>query len=470
VVKGMAIIYTSSPSFVGTATIVYALSNAYGTTQGVATVTVAGRLDPSKDPEVGGLLAAQADATRRFASSQLDNFNRRLESLHGGGWGKSNFSLGLNSFGVQSRAEALNDPLTQLNAAKHAASTMATGRPASLDGAVSGRDGVRQGSGMFARNGNSNISAASASSFADTGTASAPSLPTLGSAASESPKDSSPRELSLWVGGSIDFGQRDALTGQERLKFHTDGLSLGADYRISDLWSVGVGGGFGTDSSDVGGKGSSSSGRSSVLAVYGSLRPAEHVFVDGVLGFSALSFDLNRFITDTRGFATGHRSGSQWFGSLSAGYEHRSGSLLLSPYARLDLMNATLKGYTESAADVSALSYADQAVRMSTGKLGLRAETAYALSTGELQPRGRVEYQHHFEGADNATMSYADLGSAAPVYSVQPQQAKRSMWMTEVGGKWVLRRGLAVSLDYGSSISEGSGMSHSIRFGLEGKF
>ena len=446
VVQGMAIVYTSLASFTGSDTVVYSLSNAHGSTQGTATITVAGRLDPSKDAEVNGLLAAQADATRRFASSQLNNFSRRLESLHGDGWAKSSFGLSLSSYGVDSVLPT--DPIAQLNAGA-AMRNGEAGRPAGVGTAA------RRGAGANLAQGDAQNAAQNEAS----------------KAAGRDAPQAARSELSWWVGGSVDFGHRDPLTGTSRFRFHTDGVSLGADYRVSQLWSVGLGGGFSSDRSEVGSKGSKSTSHSSVLAVYAALRPAPNTFVDAVLGHSTLSFDVNRYITDEGGFATGQRHGRQWFGSLAGGYEYRERQgLLVSAYARLDLMRATLNGYVESAADVNSLTYGDQAVRMTTGKLGLRAETVYALSGSELQPRARLEYQHHFEGADQATMSYTDLGSNAPVYTAHPQGARRGQWMAEVGGKWVLRSGFALSLDYGSSIAGGSGTVHTIRLGAEGKF
>src|SRR5690606_31695935 len=47
-------------------------------------LTVIARPDPTRDPEVRGLLEAQAEATRRFAAGQIANFQQRLEQLHGG--------------------------------------------------------------------------------------------------------------------------------------------------------------------------------------------------------------------------------------------------------------------------------------------------------------------------------------------------------------------------------------------------
>lgn len=440
VVQGMTIVYTSLASFTGSDTVVYSLGNAHGSTQGTATITVAGRLDPSKDAEVNGLLAAQADATRRFASSQLNNFSRRLESLHGDGWAKSSFGLSLSSYGVDSVRPT--DPIAQLTTAT-AMRNGENGGPAGAD-----RAARRQAATQAAQ----------------------PEGPNAAPVRRGAPQ-AERSELAWWVGGSIDFGHRNPLTGTSRFRFHTDGVSLGADYRVSQLWSVGLGGGFSSDRSEVGSKGSKSTSHSSVLAVYAALRPAPNTFVDAVLGHSALSFDVNRYITDEGGFATGQRQGRQWFGSLAGGYEYRERQgLLVSAYARLDLMRATLNGYVENATDVNSLTYGDQAVRMTTGKLGLRAETVHALSGSELQPRARLEYQHHFEGADLATMSYTDLGSSAPVYTAHPLGARRGQWMAEVGGRWVLRSGLAISLDYGSSIAGGSGTVHTIRLGAEGKF
>ena len=46
---------------------------------------VVGRLDPSRDPAVAGLVAAQLGAARRFAQAQVGNVTGRLESLHARG-------------------------------------------------------------------------------------------------------------------------------------------------------------------------------------------------------------------------------------------------------------------------------------------------------------------------------------------------------------------------------------------------
>src|SRR5690606_32482941 len=52
------------------------------TLAGAFTFEVPARPDPTLDPEVVGLLTAQADMATRFARNQTRNFLRRLEQLH----------------------------------------------------------------------------------------------------------------------------------------------------------------------------------------------------------------------------------------------------------------------------------------------------------------------------------------------------------------------------------------------------
>ncbi|GGP22624.1 IPT/TIG domain-containing protein [Silvimonas iriomotensis] len=425
-VQGNTIVYASTATFTGSAAIGYALSNAWGTSQGTATVTVNPRLDPSHDAEVLGLLAAQADATRRFASAQLDNFNHRLESLHTDGWGQSSFGLGISSFGVQgaSKPDA------------HAAGTA----PADCTPAASKDRQINP----------------------DQNTACAPAKPASPPAERQ--------DLTFWIGGNINLGERDGNSYQEHFHFHTDGISLGSDYHVNDQLTLGVGGGYSRDTSDVGDNGSKSTGSTTVLVGYGSWRPLDLLFIDGVLGYGDINFDLNRYITDTGGYATGSRNGSQVFGSLVSGYQLRDVHWLVTPYGRLDLMTARLDDYTESAAGVSALSYADQTIKMTTGKVGLRGEGSFDVGTARLLPRGQLEFQHHFEGADQASMSYADMGALAPVYTVNPQQAQRNQWQLDLGGKLQLRNDMVFTVDYSCSLDNQTGRNESFHVGMEARF
>jgi outer membrane autotransporter protein len=98
----------------GTVTVRFTLSNAYATSApGTITVAITPRSDPSRDPEVLGLLNSQANATRRFATAQIANFQQRLESLHQVGVGAFSNQL---SFSLASDGQDPGEPVPEPSA------------------------------------------------------------------------------------------------------------------------------------------------------------------------------------------------------------------------------------------------------------------------------------------------------------------------------------------------------------------
>ncbi|WP_421566166.1 autotransporter domain-containing protein, partial [Ochrobactrum sp. EDr1-4] len=88
--------FKAAPNYTGTSQISYILSNAYGSSKpAIVTINVIARPDPSKDPEVIGLLRAQMESAKRMTDTQIRNFHNRLESLHNEGDCRTN-SIGVN--------------------------------------------------------------------------------------------------------------------------------------------------------------------------------------------------------------------------------------------------------------------------------------------------------------------------------------------------------------------------------------
>jgi outer membrane autotransporter protein len=84
-VNGTKVTYSPRQNYFGPDSFsYYAFVNGAKTPSEVVTVTVTGRPDPSKDPNVAGLAVAQSQAATRFSRAQISNFQRRMESLHAG--------------------------------------------------------------------------------------------------------------------------------------------------------------------------------------------------------------------------------------------------------------------------------------------------------------------------------------------------------------------------------------------------
>ncbi|MCS3847903.1 uncharacterized protein YhjY with autotransporter beta-barrel domain [Xanthomonas campestris] len=410
--------FVANPAFVGQATVQFTLSNAFATSAAASvTFTVAPRRDPSVDAEVRGLIDAQSESTRRFAKAQIDNFQRRLEATHRGGSTLSN--------------AVTFQPTSHCRQADRGISA----QPCSPD-----------------------------TQDADNEFRDAPAMATGGTGGAQGQGD-----LGLWVGGAIRSGSLDRQANTNGVDFQTDGLSVGADYRLAPSLAVGAGLGWGRDDSDVGRNGSHSKATAYTMALYASFHPGKAFFFDTLVGYQLLSYDLRRFVTDDASMAEGNRDGKQWIASLSSGADLQRGNLQITPYARVDVARATLDGYVEDGIAPFALRYDDMDVATTTGNLGLRLEWRRDVAWGRLTPQVRVEYQRDFQGRGDATLGYADI-IGGPVYRTGQNAFDRNRLMVGIGAALLTEQGLSTRLEYRGITDGDSGNDQTWMINLEKKY
>ncbi|WP_425599884.1 putative Ig domain-containing protein [Xanthomonas melonis] len=410
--------FTPNPAFVGQATVQFTLSNAFATSVPANVVfNIAPRRDPSQDAEVRGLIDAQSESTRRFARAQIDNFQRRLEATHRGG---GRFT---NAVSFQ--------PTSHCREADRGVSAQPCS-PGTQDADNDFRDAPA-------------VAAGSSNGAQDQG------------------------DLGLWIGGAIRSGSLNRQANSNGVDFQTDGLSVGADYRLAPSLAIGAGLGWGRDDSDVGTLGSRSKGTAYTMAVYASFHPGKAFFFDTLVGYQLLSYDLRRFVTDDSSLAEGNRDGKQWIASLSTGADLQRGALQVTPYARVDVARATLDGYVEQGVAPFALRYADMDVATTTGNLGLRLEWRREVAWGRLTPQLRMEYQRDFQGRGDATLSYADL-SGGPFYRTGQAAFDRNRLMVGIGAALLTDQGLSTRLEYRGITDGDSNTDQTWMINLEKKY
>ncbi|MGH8079223.1 MAG: putative Ig domain-containing protein [Lysobacter sp.] len=408
--------YAPPIGYSGVTVATFTLNNAFATSAS-ATIEfeVAPRSDPSKDAEVLGILNAQTEAARRFASSQIGNFQQRMEGLHDGGTAGTRFDNGL-SFSIDPRC----------------------------------RDEARRTPGSDCRQ----------PMLGDERTALEPKPAVEGTGP----------QYGIWTGGTINSGNRDGRGGGSAgLDFETSGISLGADYRLRRDFALGAGIGYGRDDTDVGTRGSRSKGESYSAVLYASYHPGESFYLDGLLGYQWLSFDSRRFVTDTGGMVRGSRDGNQWFASVSAGMDYQRDRLRVSPYARVDVARATLDGYTETGDAQYVLNYRDQKVDTTTTSLGLRIDYRYPVRWGTFAPQLRLEYQHDFQDDSFATMSYADM-VGGPFYRARLQGLDRNRFVFGLGAVLQSERDWALRFEYRGLFGSGNDDDNSFMINFEKKY
>ncbi|MDR0213063.1 MAG: autotransporter domain-containing protein [Comamonas sp.] len=447
--NGYTISYTPAAAFAGTAVVSYTLSNAFATSApATLSVAVAPRADPSADADVQGLVNAQIQAARRFASAQLSNYHQRLEQLRSPN--RQAFSNQLSvvmpraAGGTVRDCQSLQNPLEQQACFTTAANASGASQFNGANGVRQTRAGLLDGQAGFV---DSRDAQAAGSSGGMSGTALAAvgrnsALPNMGEETASASGAAGRPQWAVWTAGSVDFGFADASSQQSGFRFTTNGVTVGADYLVSDKLVVGAGLGYGHDRTRIGEMGTRSNADSISAAVYGSYSLGRGVYVDGVAGYSSLRFDSRRWVGAANDFAQGRRDGDQWFAALSAGYEYRSRDWLVSPYGRVLMSRANLQRFDETGAGINALTFFNQRVTTTSGVLGLRTEFSQETRWGMLQPFARVEAQHDFEGQSDARLSYADIAGMGPVYQVSGTPYGRDRIQLGLGSKLRTKAGV----------------------------
>lgn len=444
-VNGTKLTFTPLHNYFGVDSFSYAVFGNAGTSpSAVVTVAIVGRPDPTQDAAVTGLVAAQADAAKRFARTQISNFQSRMESLHriettvplpasarGAGGVDDRVQVAAKTMpkdgaSLRNQGKITTEENAYLSASYASAPVMpetwaAAQKPLSfLNDAVS-----------LITSGSINLASVAGANVGAVGGATGNSRTFL---------------PSLWLAGSANFGTRAATGRRTGLDFTTAGVSMGADQRFGDQWVMGAGLGFARDRTDIGSEGSYSRARAFSVVGYGSYQPSARTFVDSLIGIGSINFKSQRMVTAINDIASGERRGRQVFGSLAAGIEYRDNGVLISPYARLDYSSDRLNQNTEMGASQYALTYFQQTTPSVQGAIGVRAESVHNTNFGWAAPRLRAEYRHDFQGERQTSIGYAD--SIGGRFGLTTGAVSRNTLVLGIGSEFIYRGGWTLGVDY----------------------
>ncbi len=370
------------------------------------------RLDPTLDPDVQGLVAAQAAAARRFAGAQIGNIMQHLEGLHDD-FDPCAVNIGINLSTATAAARPLSDQVGPNAAAAPAtpAEQVARRMPSEQ---CNKKD--RWWAPIFA----------------------------------------------LWAGGSIRLGSTSVNGLSVDNRFSTSGVTAGVDLRVMDKLIVGGAFGYGSDHTDIGSFGTRTDGRSLSGIVYASYQPFRSWFLDGMVGYGYLSFDNHRFVTLDSSSVAGARTGGSWFGSLGISTEIRLDPWKFMPYLRAEFMTASLNSYSEQGPTNQALTFGTTSFGSTSAVIGLRTFYEIPTAWGMLTPTLRTEYRHELDGGVNQPMYYTDIGPGI-TYGLIQAAASHNLFTTAVGLRTRDSGVTSLDLEYGATIGTDSPLTHTFR-------
>lgn len=441
---------TFSPTSEGAKEAVLYIDGTNGQWRDVILSGVSGLIDPSDDKDAASLIHSQAEMGKRITRVQISTISQRLERLH-----------------QRSKAKAVDSDLTDnessegsiyLNSAendlfKH--QMMQVNQEGSAGIELPSNTQGTELSGW-----NPRMLLERLQNAATTGTV---------DLSYSSPRTSGvgnswlPAATGIWLGGKVQFGNRDASSDSSEIEFKTDGITLGVDTLINDDLILGASVGYAQGDADVGQANTKNESEGYSLSLYGSYSPKDNIYIDGLIGYGAIEHDMERFIAPLGLTAEADRDAEQIFGSLSVGYEYEKPGLLLSPYLRFDFIHDELDDATESGAGANNLVYDDQTVDSQRLSLGFRSETLRRIRLGWVQTRLRFEYNHDFEDEDRAKVYYANQPTS-PVYRMPSASYEDDSFLIGIGNDFVFRNGLKFGLDY--QVTQYSGSEYDQALGI----
>ena len=441
--------FTSAALSAGTHsfTAVYSGDGVYAAaTSSAVVVTPTARPNPTTDKNVRAIIAAQSAAAQRVATLQIDTVQRRLETLHDDD--VPAFVNGLSvsgSTGQSLGAEACDAPWRQAQPSLQ----MEECRMRDKAGEKSLDKSLDKNLGKF--------SALSPEKDAPT--------PRNSFGALEGSR------FNVWTAGSVIFGgvTVSALGVETKTHFTLSGITAGVDTKLMDGVKGGMAVSYSGQSDDIGTDGSKMNSRSVTGSLYGSWNVASKFFLDGTLGYGDMTFSSKRLDANAASFIAGDRRGKLLFGSLALSYDATMGPLKVSPYARLDVIDASLNAYAETGDANWTLSYDKATMASRSLVLGLRGEYGIAQSWGVLSPIWRAEYRRLMSGDLTQAMGYVAEG-ASP-YALTTTASDRDTISAALGLKAKSNGDVTGSVEYllsGGLKSglQGQGMRGTLRIGF----
>jgi len=276
-------------------------------------------------------------------------------------------------------------------------------------------------------------------------------------------------KLGVFANGQGSFGDQSATSNEPGFEFHTAGITLGADYRLTDKLLLGAAFGYLRTKSDFDASAGDSTVNGYSLSAYGNYYILDKLYVDGIATFGWNDYDTERNIAPAGATAAGSTDGTQFAISVSTGYDFTVGGFTFGPTGRVNYVRVHIDGYNERGADPFNLSIGSQTIESVTTALG--GQAAYAISTrwGVLSPLVRFEWEHEYK-ANSRTVTASVLADPATVVAVQTSSPDRDYFNVGTGFSATFKGGVSAFFFYNAVLGRANFTNHAFTGGVRLEF
>ena len=247
--------------------------------------------------------------------------------------------------------------------------------------------------------------------------------------------------------------------------YTTGSVMLGTDYRLDDHFTVGAFLAYSHTDADLDHIGSSATVDSYSPGVYAS-------YVDGgwygnalfAYAFNSYTEDRNIQIGNLVGTNQSAPQGNQYTGSLTGGYEFKSGDFKYGPIASVQYVNLGINSFSEDGPTaLNVQSESDESFRT---QLGVEARYAVRVGSMYLVPHISATWQHEFLDDNNGiTSQFNNVGPGT--FTVQTTPLDRDSAVIDVGLNADVTSNVTLFTDYQTEAGQSDFFAQSVAAGVK---
>lgn len=290
--------------------------------------------------------------------------------------------------------------------------------------------------------------------------------------------------LNMFLNGVGGFGDIKGTSRENAADFDNAGVILGADYRITDNFLLGLAGGYTNISSDyktnidvAGGNIDADIFNVSLFSTY----DIEDFYMDGSFTYGWSDYDVERrvvvlsnpTITTTGGAnraATSNPNGDQYSAALGFGYNFHQEALTINPIARVSYFHGQIDSYSEQGAFGLNLDIDKQNFESLQSSVGGQISYPFSESFGIITPQAAFSWNHEFlNDSRNITAKY----SADPngiIFNATTNSPDRDFFILGAGISSVLQGGVQLFFNYQTLLGYSRITSHGFTSGIRLEF
>jgi len=195
----------------------------------------------------------------------------------------------------------------------------------------------------------------------------------------------------FFVSGTGELVDVESTCAARSSSFTTGGVTVGADYRVSNHFAFGAAVGYANTFSDLSRDGhlNINSGKASLYATFYN----DGFYLNGIAGGGIGSIDTRRLTLG--GFARGQTDAADFNGLLGTGYDFRMGAFTIGPIASAQYTTVGIDSFSEQGS-LGALRIDSQSQDSLKSAVGLRASYAKKVGGVLLTPEVRAQWQHEY--------------------------------------------------------------------------